>query len=105
MWFFCKRSNLKPPGQRASTLDQHLAWMRRQHQAGKIILSGPSPDLKYGMYLIVAASREEAEQIAASDPYTEAGDSSYELTEWNVRQIMGVGPFTAAELGLADRGL
>ena len=105
MWFFCKRSNLKPPGERVSTLDLHLAWMKRQHQAGKIILSGPSPDLKYGMYLIVAASREEAEQIAASDPYTEAGDSSYELTEWNVRQIMGVGPFTAAELGLADRGL
>ena len=105
MWFFCKRSNLKPPGERVSTLDLHLAWMKRQHQAGKIILSGPSPDLKYGMYLIVAGSREEAEQIAASDPYTEAGDSSYELTEWNVRQIMGVGPFTAAELGLADRGL
>jgi uncharacterized protein YciI len=105
MWFFCKRTNLKPPGARSSTLDLHLAWMKQQHLAGKILLSGPSPDLKLGMYLIRADSRDEAERIAASDPYTEAGDASYELTEWNVRQIMGVGPFTAAELGLADRGL
>jgi len=105
MWFFCKRTNLKPPGERTSTLDIHLAWMKQQHLAGTIVMSGPSPDLKLGMYLIRADSREHAERIAASDPYTEAGDSSYELTEWNVRQIMGVGPFTAAELGLADRGL
>jgi hypothetical protein len=57
------------------------------------------------MYLIRAGSREEAEESAASDPYTAKGDSSYELLQWNIRQIMGVGPFTAAELGLADRGL
>ena len=105
MWFFCKRANLKPPGQRTSTLDEHLAWMKEQHLAGRIIFSGPSPDLKYGMYLIVADSREEADRIAASDPYTVVGDSSYELTEWVVRQIMGVGPFTAAELGLAGKGI
>jgi uncharacterized protein YciI len=105
MWFFCKRTNLRPPGQRRSTLDLHLAWMKEQHLAGKIMLSGPSPDLRFGMYLIVAGSREEADRIAASDPYTSAGDASYELTEWNVRQIMGIGPFTAAELGLADKGL
>jgi uncharacterized protein YciI len=105
MWFFCKRANLRPPGQRKSTLDLHLAWMKEEHVAGRILMSGPSPDLRYGMYLIVAGSREEAERIAASDPYTAAGDSSFELTEWNVRQIMGVGPFTAAELGLGDKGL
>jgi uncharacterized protein YciI len=105
MWFFCKRANLKPPGQRNATLDEHLVWMKQQHESGKIILSGPSPDLQLGMYLIRAGSREEAEEIAASDPYTAKGDSSYELLQWNIRQIMGVGPFTAAELGLADRGL
>jgi uncharacterized protein YciI len=79
--------------------------MKQQHERGTIVLSGPSPDLQLGMYLIRAGSREEAEEIAASDPYTAMGDSSYELLQWNIRQIMGVGPFTAAELGLADRGL
>ena len=105
MWFFCKRCNLREPGARKATLDVHLAWMQAMHEAGKIVMSGPSPDLKLGMYLIRAESVEEAHQIAASDPYTEMGDSSYELTQWNIRQIMGVGPFTAAGLGLADRGL
>jgi uncharacterized protein YciI len=105
MWFFCKRTHLKPPGARAATLDTHLAWMQEQHAAGTIVMSGPSPDLTLGMYLIRAQSREEAERIAASDPYTKLGDSTYELTQWNIRQIMGVGPFTAAGLGLADRGL
>lgn len=51
------------------------------------------------------ASREDAERIAASDPYTVQGDSVFELTQWNIRQIMGIGPFTATGLGLADRGL
>jgi len=45
MFFFCKRTNLKPPGHRKVTLDEHLVWMRAQHEAGTIILSGPSPDL------------------------------------------------------------
>jgi uncharacterized protein YciI len=105
MWFFCKRANLKPPGRRAATLDQHLAWIKAEHAAGRILLSGPSPDLAFGMYLIRASSREDAEQIASSDPYTVCGDSSYELIQWNIRQIAGIGSFTAAELGLADRGL
>jgi uncharacterized protein YciI len=105
MWFFCKRTHLKEPGQRKATLDEHLVWMRRQHEAGCIVMSGPSPDLRVGMYLIRAESAAEADRIAASDPYTEAADCTYELTQWNIRQIMGTGPFTAAELGLANRGL
>ncbi len=105
MWFFCKRTHLKQPGQRTATLDTHLVWMKQQHESGRIILSGPSPDLTLGMYLIRAGNFEEAEQIAASDPYTQDGDSVYELTQWNIRQIMGVGPFTAEGLGLANKGL
>jgi len=105
MWFFCRRENIRPPGQRKATLDEHLQWMKEQHDAGRILMSGPSPDLKFGMYLIRASSPEHAQQIAASDPYTMKGDSKFELTQWNIRQIMGIGPFTAAGLGLDNRGL
>ena len=42
--------------------------------------------------------KTDAEQIAASDPYTAAGFAAFELLEWEVHQIMGVGPFTAAEM-------
>ena len=72
--------------------------MKLQHKAGKILFSGPTTDRKYGVYVIRAGSKEEADKIAASDPYTAAGFSAYELLEWEVHQIMGAGPFTAAEM-------
>jgi len=42
--------------------------------------------------------KDEAVKIAASDPYTAAGFCSFELLEWEAHQIMGCGPFTAAEM-------
>jgi uncharacterized protein YciI len=80
------------------SLDQYLAWMKVQHEAGKILFSGPTTDRKYGIHAIRATSREQAEKIAASDPYTAAGFTAFELLEWEVHQIMGVGLFTSAEL-------
>jgi uncharacterized protein YciI len=72
--------------------------MKQQHEAGKILFSGPTTDRKYGVYVIRAANRDEAEKLAASDPYTAAGFAAFELLEWEVHQIMGAGPFTAAEM-------
>ena len=67
-------------------------------QSGKILFSGPTTDRKYGVYVIRAESRSEAEQIAGGDPCTVAGFTAFELLEWEVHQIMGVGAFTAAEM-------
>ena len=91
MWFFCQRRNIRPREQRVASLKQHLTWMKEQHELGTIVLSGPSPDRQMGMYLIRAASRADAERIAAGDPYTAAGDTTYELIEWQINEIMGVG--------------
>ena len=98
MWVLAQRHAAKPRDQWTVTLDEHLVWMKQQHDAGKIILSGPTPDRKIGMYLIRADSPEEAERIAGSDPYTAAGCCTFELFQWEIHQIMGVGPFSAAEL-------
>lgn len=98
MWYLVLRRPVKPREEWTVTLDQHLAWMKRQHESGKILCSGPTTDRKYGIYVILAASKSEAENIAASDPYTAAGFSTFELLEWEVHQIMGCGPFTAAEM-------
>jgi uncharacterized protein YciI len=91
MWFFCQRRNLRPREERVASLKQHLTWMKEQHERGTIVLSGPSPDRQLGMYLIRAASRADAERIAAGDPYTVAGDTSFELIEWQINEIMGIG--------------
>jgi len=98
MWYLVLRRPIKPREQWTVSLDQHLIWMKAQHESGKILFSGPTTDRKYGVYVIRAASREEAERIAAGDPYTAAGFCEFELLEWEVHQIMGVGPFTAAAL-------
>ena len=98
MWYLIHRRGIKPREEWTVNLDQHLAWMKRQHESGHILFSGPTPDRKLGIYVIRAGSREEAERIAASDPYTEAGFCAFDLFEWDVHQIRGAGPFSAAEL-------
>lgn len=98
MWYLILRRPVKPREEWTVSLDQHLVWMKRQHESGTILFSGPTSDRKYGIYVIRANSKTEAEKIAASDPYTTAGLSAFELLEWEVHQIMGAGPFTSAEM-------
>jgi uncharacterized protein YciI len=100
MWYLClrKRKAVQPPGPRDVDLDVHLAWMRRQHEAGKILFSGPSPKRGLGIYVIRAESEAEAAEIANADPYTRDGQTEFELIEWDVRQALGAGPFTAADI-------
>lgn len=98
MWYIVLRQPVKPREEWTVSLDQHLVWMKQQHDAGNILLSGPTPDRKLGVYVIRAGSRKEAENVAASDPYTAAGFCAFDLIEWEVHQILGIGPFTAEEL-------
>ena len=98
MWYLILRKPIKPREEWTVSLDEHFVWMKQQHEAGRVLLSGPTPDRKLGIYVIRAASRAGAESIAGSDPYTAAGFCAFDLLEWEVHQIMGAGPFTAAEL-------
>ena len=97
MWYLVLRRPIKPRAEWTVSLDEHLVWMKQQHEAGKILFSGPTTDRKYGVYVIRAAGKGEAEKIAASDPYTAAGFCAFELLEWEVHQILGTGSFSAAE--------
>jgi uncharacterized protein YciI len=99
VYYITLRRAVVPREQRRTPLDTHLQWMREQHNAGKILLSGPSPDRTLGIYLIRADTRSEAEKIASGDPYTVAGETTFELIEWEIHQALGVGPFTAPGLG------
>jgi uncharacterized protein YciI len=98
MWYLILRRPVKPREEWTVTLDQHLTWMKQQHEAGRILFSGPTTDRKFGIYVIRANSKDEAQRVAAGDPYTAAGFCAFDLFEWEVHQIMGCGPFTEAEL-------
>ncbi len=106
MWFICLRSALQPREQWTTTVDEHLAWMQTQHEAGSIVMSGPGKTPagdRVGIYLIHAESRAAAERIAAGDPFTVAGHATFDLIDWEVHQIMGAGPFTST--GLRSPGI
>jgi len=98
MYYIALRKPVVPRDQWTVDLDTHLKWMEEQHNSGKILLSGPSPDRRLGIYLIRADDRAEAERIAGGDPYTAAGHCTFELIEWEIHQALGVGPFAAAGL-------
>lgn len=97
MWYLILRRNVRPREEWTATLQEHLAWMKRQHETGKILFSGPTPDRELGIYVIRADSRKEAEKIAAADPYTEAGCCAFDLIEWDVRQVLGAGSYEGSE--------
>jgi len=99
MWYLILRKPVRPREEWTVSLDQHLAWMKQQHEAGRILFSGPTSDRKLGIYVIRAGSRAEAGKIAAGDPYTAAGCCAFDLFEWEVHQFLGIGPFSAAEMG------
>ena len=102
MWYLILRKPVKPREQWTVSLDEHLVWMKQQHETGRILFSGPTPDRKLGIYVIRAGSRDEAERIAG-DPYTRAGFCAFDLIEWEVHQVLGAGPFTAGELRRGGR--
>lgn len=92
-FFLCFRHPVRPRAEWSVTLAEHLDWMRRRHDDGSVVMSGPVRDLSFSIYLIRAESPEAAEVIAAADPFTVSGDCRFELFDWDVHQIMGAGDF------------
>jgi uncharacterized protein YciI len=77
--------------------EEHRQWLDDQHQSGRLMFSGPTSDLSHGIYIMLAASRSEAEQIAAQDPHHARGIRTMEVLEWDVRRAFRMnGP------GIAD---
>src|SRR5262249_564470 len=63
MWYLVLRRPVKPREEWTVTLDQHLVWMKQQHEAGKILFSGPDAGsqaryLRYPRW-IAARGRED----------------------------------------------
>lgn len=94
-YFLCMRYPLRPRSEWEVTLQEHLDWMRDRHADGSVVVSGPSRDRSVSLYLIRSEDLDAAERIAAADPFTVGGECRFELIEWEVHQILGIGDFTA----------
>jgi len=69
-----------PPS--AELRSRHQSYVREQGEKGKLVLAGRFTDISGGLIIWKSSSKEEAESIAAHDPYAQAKYASYELKEW-----------------------
>jgi uncharacterized protein YciI len=72
-------------------LDDHIKWLLRLEDEGAVFASGPltsGPGVRPGAGVTVlrAATRDEAEHIAAGDPFVQAGLRTFEIFEWLVNE-------------------
>jgi len=73
------------PEARARARPEHLAYMTRLHDAGKVLLAGPFEDGSGAMVIFHVSDEAEARRLVEEDPYTKAGVSTdVRLRQWNV---------------------
>ncbi|MDA4105569.1 GTP cyclohydrolase II [Mycolicibacterium monacense DSM 44395] len=65
------------------TRPDHLDWLAREVESGRILLAG-RVEAQTGAVLVTGdLSAEEADALAAADPYSKAGVVSYARTSFN----------------------
>ncbi|HEY8906801.1 MAG TPA: YciI family protein [Rhodoferax sp.] len=76
---------VRTPQFQPSVIDAHYAFLERLRQQGQLELAGPFTDKSGGAYLIKAASLDEAQTLAFSDPVHTSGSSVVTVYEWNAK--------------------
>ena len=56
-----------------SSLDDHLAWMRKQQLAGKVLIAGPTPTRPLGLSYLGTCLPQMSMSCAARSPSSPAG--------------------------------
>ncbi len=84
MKFFAALLPLKDPEKSQRLRPQHLEFLTRMEQEGKIFARGRFLDGSGGLVIYKAGTLEEAGRIARSDPYVTSGARGLELHEWEL---------------------
>jgi uncharacterized protein YciI len=82
---------LEPLDVMDETRPAHLAWLKQEVVAGRIVLAGRRESQTGAVLITADISAEEAEDIVDRDPYQQAGLVRYERLSFN-------GAFRAAGL-------
>jgi uncharacterized protein YciI len=87
MWYIVLSRSL-PEKEESKELhaEEHRQWLEDQHRAGRLLFSGPTSNRAYGIYIMLASSRSEAERIAAEDPHHVRGIRTMEILEWRAHR-------------------
>lgn len=82
---------LKPAEEVDRHLEAHKAWIMRNTEAGRILLTARQVPLTGGLILARGASADEMWEMIREDPFVVAGCSEYEVREYQpVRAAPGV---------------
>src|SRR4029077_17584603 len=99
MWYLVLSRSL--PDQKENKqlyLPEHRKWLEDQHRAGRVLFSGPTSDLSYGIYVVLASSLNDAEKLAAQDPDHIRGIGTMTVLEWNAHRAFRLNGPTIADL-------
>jgi uncharacterized protein YciI len=87
MWYIVmSRSLPEKEAHKQLNYEAHRQWLDDQHRAGRLLFSGPTSDGAYGIYIMLAASLDEAKSIAAQDPHHALGIRQMEVLEWRAHR-------------------
>jgi len=90
-----------------TSLDDHLAWMRQQQLAGRVLIAGPSADQELGIIVFGHLSKAEVEEVCRQEPFIVRGYRECEVITWDVHHLLGIGGFdkkTIAAMTQASHG-
>jgi uncharacterized protein YciI len=79
-------------------LPEHRQWLEDQHRSGRVLFSGPTSDRACGIYIVLAKSLSEAENLAAQDPDHVRGIGTMEVLEWNAHRAFRLEGPTIAQI-------
>ena len=96
MWYIIlSRSLPEKEESKQQNYEDHRQWLDDQHQAGRLLFSGPTADRAY---IMLASSKSEAERIAAQDPHHVRGIRTMEVLEWNAHRAFRLNGPTIADV-------
>ncbi len=70
------------PQKDAEILEDHLAYLNKIIEEGKVLAKGPFTDHSGGLIIFKTSSYEEARKLIENDPVILNQSRQYELKEW-----------------------
>ena len=77
---------IKPLAEVDALVREHVAWLDKQYDAGRFVVSGRRIPRCGGVILARGDDREETEALAASDPFVSSGVATCEFIRFRVSQ-------------------
>jgi uncharacterized protein YciI len=107
MWFLTLHHWIDDSLPARDALRAHRAWVLKQHRAGTILVSGPTPEGSLGIMLVRAKTAAEVEALFSAEPLVARGRRRVEIIPWEVHEFLGfdlVGAGTSKRSRRVDSG-